>query len=80
MKKTAVDRFADSHEGETRCLDLNWKMEHKEKMMLMHLKKCKYELQYGNTATVRATPWNIPKWASCRLYKNSGSGEMRLMG
>jgi len=29
---------------------------------------------------VRATLLNIPKWASCRLYKNSGSGEMRLMG
>jgi len=29
---------------------------------------------------VRATPSNIPKWASCRLYKNSGSSEMRLMG
>jgi len=29
---------------------------------------------------VRATPSNIPKWVSCRLYKNSGSGEMRLMG
>jgi len=29
---------------------------------------------------VRATPSNIPKWASCGLYKNSGSGEMRLMG
>jgi len=27
----------------------------------------------------RATPSNIPKQASCRLYKNSGSGEMRLM-
>jgi len=31
-------------------------------------------------SSVRATPSNIPKWASCRLYKNSGSGEMRLMG
>jgi len=29
---------------------------------------------------VRATPSNIPKQASCGLYKNSGSGEMRLMG
>ena len=29
---------------------------------------------------VRATPSKIPKWASCRLYKNSGLDEMRLMG
>ena len=28
---------------------------------------------------VKATPSNIPKWASCGLYKKSGSGEMRLM-
>ena len=28
---------------------------------------------------VRATLLNIPKWALCRLYKKSGSGEMRLM-
>jgi len=26
---------------------------------------------------VRATPSYIPKWASCRLYKESGLGEMR---
>jgi len=31
-------------------------------------------------SSVRATPLNIPKWASCGLYKNSGSSEMRLMG
>jgi len=30
--------------------------------------------------SVRATLSNIPKWASCRLYKNSGLSEMRLMG
>jgi len=29
---------------------------------------------------VRATPSKIPKQVSCRLYKNSGSGEMRFMG
>ena len=29
---------------------------------------------------VRATPSKIPKWVLCGLYKNSGSGEMRLMG
>jgi len=29
---------------------------------------------------VRATLSNIPKRALCRLYKNSGSDEMRLMG
>jgi len=32
-----------------------------------------------DNATVRATPSNIPKWALCRLYKKSGSGEMRLI-
>jgi len=26
------------------------------------------------------TPSNILKWVLCGLYKNSGSGEMRLMG
>jgi len=25
---------------------------------------------------VRATPSKIPKWASCGLYKNSGSGDV----
>jgi hypothetical protein len=44
MKKTAVDRFADSRESETWRLDLKRKMEHEEKMTLMHLKKRKYEL------------------------------------
>ena len=34
----------------------------------------------GQRGSVRATLSNIPKQASCRLYKNSGSGEMRLMG
>jgi len=34
----------------------------------------------GTEETVRAILSNIPKWALCRLYKNSGSGEMRLMG
>jgi hypothetical protein len=54
MKKTAVDRFADSRESETRRLDLKRKMEHEEKMTLMHLKKRKYELRYGNTAMSHA--------------------------
>ena len=36
--------------------------------------------QHFNQLLVRATPLNIPKWASCRLYKNSGLSEMRLMG
>jgi len=30
-------------------------------------------------SSVRATLSNIPKWVLYRLYKNSGSGEMRLM-
>ena len=46
VKKTAVDWFADGHESKTQCLNLKWKMEHKEKMALMNLKKCKYELRY----------------------------------
>jgi hypothetical protein len=54
MKKTAVNRFADSCESETRRLDLKRKMEHEEKMTLMHLKKRKYELRYGNTAMSHA--------------------------
>ena len=33
-----------------------------------------------DSSFVRATLSNIPKWASCGLYKNSGSSEMRLMG
>jgi len=31
-------------------------------------------------AGVRATPLNILKWVSCRLYEKSGSGEMRFDG
>jgi len=54
MKKTTVNRFADSCESKTQCLDLKWKMEHEEKMMLMHLKKHKYELQCGNAAMSHA--------------------------
>ena len=52
MKKTAIDRFADGHESETRRLDLKRKIEHQEKMALMNLKKCKYELQYATTSNV----------------------------
>jgi len=37
-------------------------------------------LRVNPSVAVRATPSNIPKWASCGLYKNSGSGEMRLIG
>jgi len=54
MKKTTVDRFADSCESETQHLNLKQKMEHEEKMTSMHLKKCKYELQYGNMAMPHA--------------------------
>ena len=44
MKKTAVDRFNDSRQEETRCLNLKWKMEHDEKMASIRLKKHKYDL------------------------------------
>ena len=47
VKKTAVNRFADSRESETQHLNLKWKMEHEEKMALMNLKKHKYELWYA---------------------------------
>jgi len=35
--------------------------------------------ELAQVVVVRATPLNIPKRASCGLYKNSGSYEMRLM-
>ena len=50
VKKTAIDRFADSCESETRRLDLKRKMEHQEKMAAMNLKKRKYELRYTTTS------------------------------
>ena len=40
----------------------------------------KLEDNCKNVRNVRATLSNIPKWVLCGLYKNSGSGEMRLMG
>ena len=48
VKKTAVDRFNDSRQDETRRLDLKRKMEHEEKMASIHLKKHKYDLRYGS--------------------------------
>jgi hypothetical protein len=49
VKKTAVDRFNDSHQEETRRLDLKRKMQHDKKMASYCLKKHKYNLQYGST-------------------------------
>jgi len=47
-KKSAVDRFNDSRQEETRRLDLKRKMEHDEKMASIRLKKHKYDLRYGS--------------------------------
>jgi len=41
--------------------------------------ECEFAL-FRCLESVRATLSNIPKRVSCGLYKNSGSGEMRLMG
>ena len=49
MKKTAVDRFNESRQEESRRLNLKWKMEHDEKMASIQLKKHKYDLRYGST-------------------------------
>ena len=49
VKKTAVDRFNDSHQEESHCLSLKWKMEHDEKMASFRLKRHKYDLWYGST-------------------------------
>ena len=43
-----LDQFNDSRQEESRCLNLNWKMEHDEKMASICLKRHKYNLQYGS--------------------------------
>jgi len=46
-----------------------------------NVRQCKGRIDLKQLcSSIRATPSNIPKQALCRLYKNSGSGEMRLMG
>jgi hypothetical protein len=50
VKKTAVDRFNDSRQDESRRLNLKRKMEHEEKMASIRLKRHKYELRYGSTS------------------------------
>ena len=49
LKKTAVDRFNDSRQEESRRLNLKRKMEHDEKMASIRLKRHKYDLRYGST-------------------------------
>lgn len=49
VKKTAVDRFNDNREEESRRLNLKRKMEHEEKMASIRLKRHKYDLRYGST-------------------------------
>jgi hypothetical protein len=56
VKKTAVDRFNDSRQEETRRLDLKRKMEHDEKMASIRLKKHKYDLRYGSTPHTSGSP------------------------
>ena len=57
MKKTAVDKFNDNRQNETRRLDLKRRMDHDEKMASMHLKRRKYELKYGSVAsTLKSMP------------------------
>ena len=48
MKRTAVDRFNDSRQEESRRLNLKRKMEHDEKMASIRLKRHKYDLRYGS--------------------------------
>jgi hypothetical protein len=48
-KKTAVDRFNESRQEESRRLNLKRKMEHDEKMASIRLKRHKYDLRYGST-------------------------------
>jgi hypothetical protein len=49
LKKTAVDRFNDNRQEESRRLNLKRKMEHDEKMATIRLKRHKYDLRYGST-------------------------------
>ena len=56
MKKTAVDRFNESRQEESRRLSLKRKMEHDEKMASFRLKRHKYDLQYGSTPQTPDSP------------------------
>jgi hypothetical protein len=51
VKKTAVDRFNESRQEESRRLNLKRKMEHDEKMASFRLKRHKYDLRYGQGST-----------------------------
>jgi hypothetical protein len=55
-KKTAIDRFNDSRQEESRRLTLKRKMEHDEKMASICLKRHKYDLRYGSTDSTSLTP------------------------
>ena len=56
VKKTAVDRFNDNRQDETRCLDAKRKMLHDEKMAAFRLRKRKYELRYGHSSSSSPAP------------------------
>ena len=56
VKKTAVDRFNDNRQDESRRLDLKRKMEHDEKMASIRLKRHKYDLRYGPQTPASSTP------------------------
>ena len=55
-KKTAIDRFHDNRQGETRRLETKQKLDHEERMAKIGLKRRKYELRYGSSATPRSVP------------------------
>lgn len=55
-KKTAVDRFQDNRQDETRRLDLKRKMLHDEKMAAIHSRNKKYELRYGSRNSSSSSP------------------------
>jgi len=58
-----------------------WRGETDDAMGLGMCRQCKRHTDLKQLcSSVRATPSKIPKQASCGLYKNSGSDEMRLMG
>jgi hypothetical protein len=63
-KKTAMDRFNDSRQDESRRLNLKRKMEHDEKMASIHLKRHKYDLRYGPNGTPQTLGSSTPVLAT----------------
>jgi hypothetical protein len=64
VKKTAVDRFNDSRQEESRRLSLKRKMEHDEKMASYRLKRHKYDLRYGSTPGPQTPDSSTPLFAT----------------